>query len=80
MKDNITEMLEEAVRLYFETGDINYSVNKAKEMYKEKDLSATDQSKQIELNKNFNDIISPDEDIDNGEVYDKISGKTIKEF
>lgn len=77
MKDNITEMLEEAVRLYFETGDINYSVCKAKEMYKEKDLSATDQSKQIE---NFNDIISPDEDIDNGEVYDKISGKTIKEF
>ncbi|MGL4569580.1 MAG: hypothetical protein ACRCVJ_00775 [Clostridium sp.] len=80
MRGKTTEALELAVKLYFETGDLQFSLSKVEEMYKEKDLSATDQSKQIELNKNFNDIISSEEDIDNGEVYDKITDKTIRDL
>ena len=75
MEDRIRKILEEAVKIYFKTGDSRYAINKANEIYKEKDLSATDQSKQIELDKNFKDIISPRELIDNGEVFDKINGK-----
>ena len=55
MRDKTTEALELAVKLYFETGDLQFSLSKVEEIYKEKDLSATDQSKQIELNKIIQD-------------------------
>ena len=40
----------------------------------------TDQSKGYNQNKTFNEIISPGTDIDNGQVYDKFSGQTIREL
>lgn len=51
------------------------------ELEKEKDLSETDQSKQIDPSKNnLNNILPLGMDLDNGEVYDIRTGKTIKEL
>lgn len=59
---------------------LNAALRKAKEMYKEKAPYPTVQSKDKEHNKNFNNIISNSEDIDNGEVFDRESGQTIRDL
>lgn len=50
------------------------------ELEKEKNLSETDQSKQIDSKYNIFNSISPYCDIDNDEIYDIRTGKTIKEL
>lgn len=62
--------------------EYNAAIRQAKEMYKdqlEKAQSlATKQGK--EHTKTFNNIIADTEDLDNGQVYDKLTGKTIREL
>lgn len=50
------------------------------ELEKEKDLSETDQSKQIDSENIIEDIIPLHCDIDNGQVYDINTGKVVKEL
>ena len=54
------------------------ALREVKSIYKKAQSLATKQGK--EHNKTFNDIISETEDLDNGEVYDKFSGQTIREL
>ena len=69
------EIAKEAVRIYF---DENIPADKAIE--KAENLFATDQSKQIDSKNNLNNILSPNCDIDNNEIYDIKTGRTIGEF
>lgn len=55
------------------------ALRKVKSMY-EKTRSLTDQSIGNEDTKTTNTIISETEDLDNGEVYDIDTGKTIREL
>lgn len=45
-----------------------------------KECLGVDQNNQSTLKITFKDILSPGTDLDNGEVYDEITGKTIKEL
>ena len=54
------------------------ALRKVKSMYEKAQSLAAKQGK--EHNKTFNDIISETEDLDNGEVYDKLTGQTIREL
>lgn len=49
------------------------------EQYK-KAHNSTDQSKSYELSKTINISIPPGTDLDNGEIYDKKTGETIKDL
>jgi len=49
------------------------------EQYK-KAQSLTDQDKGKEPMKELNNIITDSEDLDNGQVYDKLTGNTIREL
>ena len=73
------DIADETSRLKMEGLEFNEALTKAKEMY-EKAHSLTDQDKENEPKKIFNEIITDKEDIDNGEVFDKITGKTVKEL
>lgn len=71
---------EETAKLMQQDGTLTFTaaLRQAKEMYK-KELSATDQSKQIDT-KTFKDIIPHGTDIDNSELFDIASGNTIKDL
>jgi hypothetical protein len=75
------EIAEETAKLVQQDGTLTFTaaLRQAKEMYK-KELSATDQSKQIELTDKFNDIIPHGTDIDNSEIFDIASGNTIRDL
>lgn len=45
-----------------------------------KECLGVDQNNQSTLKITFKDILPPGTDLDNGEVYDEITGKTIKEL
>lgn len=66
----------EAASLYTEL-NISAATRLVLEQYKKSCSSA---GKQKEQPKTFNDIISKSEDIDNGEVYDKLTGNTIRDL
>lgn len=68
------------VDLLVQTG-LSYiaALREVKEMY-EKAHSLTDQDKENEHEKIFNDIISDTEDVDNGEVYDINTGESTNGF
>jgi len=78
------EIADEARKLQKDYSlDYNAAIRQAKEIYKdklEKAPSLTDQSIVNEHNKTFNDIIPLGTDIDNGQVYDKLTGNTIREL
>ena len=72
------DIADETKRLYQEGMGFDAALTKAKEMYEEAQSPATNKGKEHE--KSFNDIIPLGTDIDNGEVFDKITGKTVKEL
>ena len=80
----VREYSDEAVILYFETNNAEYAIRKVEEMYKEykeKGHYATVQSMQNDHDEiTFKSILPLNCDIDNGEIYDKLSGKTIREL
>lgn len=59
--------------------NISAATRLVSEQYK-KTHNSTDQSKSYEHKKTFNDIIPPGEDVDNGQVYDKFTGNTIRDL
>lgn len=71
---NIEDKIE-LVSMYYESGT---SCKEAIE--KVKALHSTDQDKSKGLDKNINEIIPPDCNIDNGEVYIENVGVTIKDL
>lgn len=71
---------KETERLTLEGLTYNVALRKAKEMYKEKAQNHCDQTKGNEHCSKFNLIISENEDLDNGEVFDSISGQTIRDL
>ena len=50
------------------------------ELEKEKNLSETDQSKQIDSKNNLNNILPPGVDLDNGQVFSEETGDTLGEI
>lgn len=66
----------EVASLYTEL-NISAATRLVSEQYK-KAHNSTDQSMRNEHEQLFNDIIPPGIDIDNGQVYDKLTGNTIK--
>lgn len=74
------EIAKETEKLTLEGLSFNAALRKAKEMHKEKTLSSTNQSKSKEHTEIFNSIITPEEDIDNGEVFDINTGITKREL
>ena len=46
----------------------------------EESRKLTDQSKASDLENKFNSIIAPGEDIDNGEIYDRKTGETVRDL
>ena len=71
---------DEITRLYREDLSYKEAFKKATEMYKEKAPRETDQDILKEHNKLFNDIIPLGQDLDNGEIFDRETGQTIKEL
>lgn len=59
--------------------NVNAVTRLVAEQYKKAHYS-TGQSKSYEHLKTFNDIITDKEDIDNGDIYDKSTGQTIREL
>lgn len=80
----VREYSDEAVILYFETNDAKYAIERVKEMHKEYKEKVHPQTVQSLGNEHdeitFNDILPPSADLDNGEIYDKLTGKTIREL
>lgn len=78
-KEKALELSKEIEAAALET---NLNIKEAErlvlEQYKKAHSLATTQGK--EHNKTFNDIITDDEDIDNGEIYRMDSGQTIREL
>lgn len=68
----------EVASLYTEL-NISAATRLVSEQYK-KTQSLSDQTKGNEHEQTFNDIISPGADVDNGQVYDKLTGNTIKDL
>lgn len=58
------------------TGE-DYKVLIKEELEKEKNLSETDQSKQIDSKNNLNNILPPGVDLDNGQVFSEETGDTL---
>lgn len=71
---------DETTRLYREGLSYKEAFKRATEMYKEKALRETDQDILKEHNQTFNDIITDTEDLDNGEVFDRGTGRTIRDL
>ncbi|WP_143314552.1 hypothetical protein [Clostridium sp. HBUAS56017] len=81
MVDINIRIAEEAANLMQQDGTLTFTaaLRQAKEMYKNS-CNPTDQSKESNLNQINNNIIPPYEDIDNDQVYDIETGKTIKDL
>lgn len=76
-------MADEVARLYrkYMTGELtfNAAIRQAKEMYKNS-YQHTDQSSVSNHTQLVNDIIPCGTDIDNGEVFDTVTGNTIRDL
>lgn len=78
-KEKALELSKEIEAAALETNlNIKAAERLVLEQYKKAHSLATTQGK--EHNKTFNDIITDDEDIDNGEIYRMDSGQTIREL
>lgn len=78
-KEKALELSKEIEAAALETNlNIKAAERLVLEQYKKALSLATTQGK--EHNKTFNDIITDDEDIDNGEIYRMDSGQTIREL
>ena len=71
---------DETTRLYREDLSYKEAFKKVTEMYKEKAPRETDQDILKEHNKTFNDIITPQQDLDNGEIFDRETGRTVRDL
>lgn len=71
---------DEVARLESEGLSYSEAMDKATEMYKEKAPRETDQDILEEHKQTFNDIIPLGQDLDNGEIFDRETGQTIKEL
>jgi hypothetical protein len=78
-KEKALELSKEIETAALETNlNIKAAERLVLEQYKKTLSLATTQGK--EHNKTFNDIITDDEDIDNGEIYRMDSGQTLREL
>lgn len=78
-RDKDLELSKEIEVAALETSlNINAATRLVVEQYKKAQSLATTQEK--EHLKTFNDIITDKEDIDNGDIYDKSTGQTIREL
>lgn len=78
-KEKALELSKEIETAALETSlNIKAAERLVLEQYKKALSLATTQGK--EHNKTFNDIITDDEDIDNGEIYRMDSGQTLREL
>lgn len=78
-KEKALELSKEIETAALETNlNIKAAERLVLEQYKKALSLATTQGK--EHNKTFNDIITDDEDIDNGEIYRMDSGQTLREL